>query len=181
MRSASSRSSGLRGGEATRRVSTRSREVEVLVVSAVMPGYTQAIPFRTGNLIETVNGHGTARKALDPSFQGERVNTTDKYRKALMDTTDGYITITCTNGHVYVLSTKEALERERARGTSTTTCGTCSFPFDTPPTTARRRPRRHCQRQIDTRVQTRECISKHLRENPCSKDKGFFYCSLTKK
>ena len=95
-------------------MSTRSREVEVLVVSAVMPGYTQAIPFRTGNLIETVNGHGTARKALDPSFQGERVNTADKYRKALMDTTDGYITITCTNGHVYVLSTKEALERERA-------------------------------------------------------------------
>jgi len=95
-------------------MSTRSREVDVLVVSAVMPGYTQAIPFRAGDLIETVNGHGTARKALDPSFKGERVDTADKYRNALMGSNDGYITMTCTNGHVYILSTKEALERESA-------------------------------------------------------------------
>lgn len=95
-------------------ISSRAREVEVLVVSAVMPGYMQAIPFRTGDLIETVNGHGTPEKAMDPTFEGERVDTIDKYREALTDTKDGFITITNTKGRVYVLATDEALEREKA-------------------------------------------------------------------
>ena len=95
-------------------MNTRCMEVEVLVVSAVMPGYTQAIPLKAGDFIEIVNGQGAEGKALDPDFEGERVNTVQKYRDALMMHQNGYITIASTKGHVYVLSTKQALERERA-------------------------------------------------------------------
>ena len=95
-------------------MSTRCREIEVLVVSAVMTGYTQAIPLRPGDIIETVNGIVGQGKALDPEFDGERVNTVAKYRAALMKSEDKYITITSTKGHVYILSTKQALEREKA-------------------------------------------------------------------
>ena len=95
-------------------MSTRCREIEVLVVSAVMTGYTQAIPLRPGDIIEMVNGVGTEGKALDIEFDGDRVDTVAKYRAALMKPQGSYITITSTKGHVYVLSTSQALEREKA-------------------------------------------------------------------
>ena len=97
-----------------RSMGVKQREANVLVVSAVMPGYTQGIPLKEGDIIEIVNGKGTKGKTFDASFQGERIDTVAKYREAIKSTTDGYITIRNTKGYEYTLSKSEALERERA-------------------------------------------------------------------
>ena len=95
-------------------MSTKQREANVLVVSAVMPGYMQGIPFKEGDIVEVVNGRGTRGKAFDTSFQGERIDTVAKYRAAVKSTTSEYITLCNTKGYEYTLEKKKALERERA-------------------------------------------------------------------
>ena len=100
--------------EGVSKMQTRQRETAVLVVSSVMPGYTQGIPFRKGDIVEVVNGVGTRGKSFDPSFEGERLDTVQKYRDAVKSAKDGYITMRNTKGYVYTLDKKEALERERA-------------------------------------------------------------------
>lgn len=97
-----------------RSMGTKQREANVLVVSAVMPGYTQGIPFKEGDIIEVVNGKGTKGTAFDASFQGERVDTVAKYRDAIKSAAGEYITMRNTKGYEYTLSKSEALQRERA-------------------------------------------------------------------
>ena len=87
------------------------RELELLVVTTVFPGYAQAIPFSKGDIIESVNGFG--KKAMDPKNTTDRVDTVEKYREHLMRPQNGFISITNTRGFLYVLSVQEAKQREQ--------------------------------------------------------------------
>ena len=88
------------------------RELDLLVVTAVIPSYDQAIPFHVGDIITTVNGVGAGEKTMDPEAEN-RLDSVAMYREALCKPLDGFIVITTTNKK-YAISVADALQKEKA-------------------------------------------------------------------
>ncbi len=84
------------------RMSPIEREKDMLVVTAVLPGY-EDVPLQVGSVIESVNGKGTKEAPL---------RTVAEYRKALSGPVDGLLTIRDTSYRKYVLDAAKALKQE---------------------------------------------------------------------
>lgn len=89
------------------KLSPAQREMDNLVVTATLPNYSD-IPFTEGSIIQFVNGKGS-QKHFEASE--ERMDTLEKYRKALCNN-NGYIEIVTTKNQMYTLKLADVVERE---------------------------------------------------------------------
>ena len=80
----------------------KDREKDLLVVTSILPGY-ESVPLQTGSIICSVNGVGTSDRPI---------RTIAEYRHAMQRPTDGYISITDTNLHTYILDVDTILAQE---------------------------------------------------------------------
>ena len=76
----------------------KDREKDFLVVTSILPGY-ESVPLRTGSIIRSVN-------------RVQPIRTIAEYRKAMQNPLDGYISITDTNLHTYILDVDTILAQE---------------------------------------------------------------------
>jgi S1-C subfamily serine protease len=91
------------------KLSPEQREMNNLIITAVVPNYTEAIPFRPGTVIQYVNGAGNKKHFEEGA---ERMDTLEKYRAAICKN-NGYVTIVDVNNRRYTLKLSYILEHER--------------------------------------------------------------------
>jgi hypothetical protein len=91
------------------KLSPEQREMNTLLITAVVPNYTEAIPFMPGSIIQYVNGMGQEKHFE----KGEdRMDTLEKYRNAVCKH-NGFVTIVDTNNRRYTLKLDYILEHEK--------------------------------------------------------------------